>query len=96
MTEDYSSQRRGWAERRGPTANGKIGVWDSCFGGGIANTLAVRHGSGNVNAAAPPSMAGSPPAHGRREDQEAPMMMHYRVAGHAAITGNWRGVTKKR
>jgi carboxymethylenebutenolidase len=58
MTEDFVAAAY-WLKNR-PDSSGKVGVTGFCFGGGIANTLAVRMGADL--AAAAPFYGGAPPA----------------------------------
>ncbi|HEX6896783.1 MAG TPA: dienelactone hydrolase family protein, partial [Bryobacteraceae bacterium] len=58
MTEDFIASAR-WLKARSD-CSGKIGVVGFCFGGGIANALAVRMGS-DLSAAVP-FYGGQPPA----------------------------------
>jgi carboxymethylenebutenolidase len=57
MTEDFLAAAR-WLRAR-PESTGKLGVVGFCFGGGIANTLAVRMGADL--AAAVPFYGAAPP-----------------------------------
>ena len=57
-TEDFVASAL-WLKSR-PDCNGKIGVTGFCYGGGVANTLAVRLGADL--AAAAPFYGGAPPA----------------------------------
>ena len=58
MTEDFIAAARYLKGR--PDSNGKLGVVGFCFGGGVANTLAVRMGADL--AAAAPFYGAMPPA----------------------------------
>jgi carboxymethylenebutenolidase len=83
MTEDFLASAY-WLKDR-PESNGKLGVVGFCFGGGMANSLAVRMGSDL--AAAVPFYGSQPPA----EDAvriKAPMLLHY-ASLDQRITGNW-------
>ena len=58
MSEDFIAAAK-WLKAR-PDSNGKLGVVGFCFGGGVANTLAVRMGADL--AAAAPFYGAMPPA----------------------------------
>ena len=62
-----------WLKDRSDS-NGKLGVVGFCFGGGMANTLAVRMGS-DLNAAVP--FYGSQPSAADTAKIKAPMLLHY-------------------
>jgi carboxymethylenebutenolidase len=71
MTEDFIACAR-WLKSQ-PYSNGKLGVVGFCFGGGIANTLAVRMGS-ELQAAVP--FYGSQPTAQEVAKIKAPLLIH--------------------
>jgi carboxymethylenebutenolidase len=72
MTQDFVAAAK-WLQGR-PDCTSKIGVVGFCFGGGIANTLAVRLGS-DLSAAVP-FYGGQPPAADVAKIK-SPLLIHY-------------------
>jgi carboxymethylenebutenolidase len=83
MTEDFIASAR-WLKAR-PDSNGKVGVVGFCFGGGMANALAVKMGS-DISAAVP--YYGSQPAAADVAKIKAPLLIHY-ASLDTRINGGW-------
>jgi carboxymethylenebutenolidase len=72
MTQDFVAAAQ-WLKGR-PDCTGRIGVVGFCFGGGIANTLAVRLGS-DLSAAVP--FYGGQPSAADVAKIKSPLLLHY-------------------
>lgn len=83
MAEDFMAAAY-WLKARSD-CNDKVGVVGFCFGGGIANTLAVRMGP-DLSAAVP-FYGGQPPAADAAKIK-APLLLHY-ASLDTRINGGW-------